>query len=241
MQEHIEISDSKEQIELHLNSLGSLNKRRTSAPRKPHDPPESAAGDAGEIVKISRETALSTADHDALLKIAEDRRNVIVCSGSISGKSVITSILTGMICRATNGQLIHAVLERYDRRFLLESGNLVPDPGMMKLRAALRKGALPECVGLVIDEVYTSSASHALLTAWNQGKIGVGTMTTQAPEKGECVGKLRVLEEFYTEPFSDAEIISIYKKAKPVIIKVIRPTVIKILGHVETIPDWVER
>ena len=173
-------------------------------------------------------------------QLVADRRNVLLCGGGGTGKSTLAAVLAGSCARARPGEVVHCVLEHYDSRVLKGANGIVPDPGGLELRVALRRGAMPACGGLVFDEIYTSSGAHSLLTAWRQGITGIGTLVASEPAQGDCLGQLALLAQSHPDGFSEAEVVRIYRAARPVIVRTVYPGLVECLGEPLATPSWLE-
>lgn len=181
------------------------------------------------------------ADLELLKQLVAERRNVLVCGGGGTGKSTVAALLAGRISAARPAERVFCVLERYDQGALGGAKGIVPDPGGVKLLAGLRRGALPECGCLVFDEIYTASGAHSVLEAWRRAVTGIGVLVAVAPEQGDCLGRLALLEEAQPDGFTRAEVLRIYRQARPVIVRTVYPGVIEECGDLAPVPPWMEQ
>lgn len=173
-------------------------------------------------------------------QLVSERRNVVICGGGGTGKSTLAAILAGRSAAARPGEAVHCVLEHYDGRALRGAEGIVTDPGGLGLRASLRRGLLPPCGCLVFDEIYTSSGAHSLLEAWRRGLTGIGALVVTEPEQGDCLGRLALLEESQPGGFSQAEVLGIYRRARPAIVRTVQPGVFEHCGDLLPTPPWLQ-
>ncbi|MHB1826774.1 MAG: hypothetical protein ACYCV6_03650 [Steroidobacteraceae bacterium] len=194
---------------------------------------------AGSMIQLG---ALSwrRRDLDLIEQLVAARRNVLLCGSGGTGKSAVAALLAGRIAAAHQGERVVCVLERYEQGALAGVEGVAPDPGAVRLFAAMRRGAFPPCGCLVFDEIYTSSGAHSLLEAWRRGVTGVGALVALAPEQGDCLGRLALLEESCPGGFTRAEVLRIYRAARPVILHMGRPGVIEMCGEPTLVPPWME-
>ena len=194
---------------------------------------------SGSVVRIG---ALSwrCKDLELIERLVAERRNVLICGGGGTGKSAVAALLAGRIAAARQGERVLCVLERYEHGALAGAEGVLADPGAVKLLAAMRKGAFPSCGCLVFDEIYTSSGAHSVLEAWRRGVPGVGALVALAPEQGDCLGRLALLEESHPAGFTRAEVLRIYRTARPVIVRAVHPGVIEKCGELTPVPAWME-
>ena len=195
---------------------------------------------AGEAVRGADGLLWRPQDLSLIQQLVAERRNVLLCGGGGTGKSTLAAVLAGGCAQARPGEAVHCVLEHYDSRVLKGAAGIVPDPGGLELRAALRRGAMPACGSLVFDEIYTSSGAHSLLVAWRQGITGVGTLVVSEPAQGDCLGRLALLAQSHPEGFSEAEVVRIYRAARPVILRTVYPGLVECLGEPLVAPSWLE-
>ena len=177
-------------------------------------------------------------DLELLDRLIAERRNVLICGGGLTGKSAVAAVLTGRIAAARPAERVLCVLERYPQSVIGDSPGIVPDPGALKLLAMLRRGAYPPCGSLIFDEIYTSSGAHSVLDAWRRGIMTVGTVAVSHPEQGDCLGRLALLETAYPNGFSREQVVEMYRTARPVIVRAVRPGLIEAGWNVTPIPSW---
>ena len=179
-------------------------------------------------------------DLELIDRLAAVGRNVLICGAGGTGKSALAALLAGRIARAQPQKHVLCVLERYDQEMLGEAEGVVPDPGALKLLAALRKGRFPACDGLVLDEIYTSSGAHGLLEAWRRGAIGVGTLRVSHPEHSDCLEWLAALDQARPPGFSCIEVRQIYRDANPVLVRAVHPGVFETCRELPAVPASAE-
>ena len=177
-------------------------------------------------------------DIELLDRLIAERRNVLVCGGGLTGKSTVAAVLASRIGAARPSEGVLCVLERYSQNVISEAPGIVPDPGALKLRAALRRCTYPPCGALVFDEIYTASGAHSVLEAWRRGITAVGTIVVSHPEQGDCLGRLALLETAYPNGFTREAVAGIYRAARPVIVRAMRPGLIESRGDVAPVPAW---
>jgi hypothetical protein len=177
-------------------------------------------------------------DLELIDRLIAERRNVLICGGGLTGKSAAAALLAGRIAAARPAERVLCVLERYPQSVIGDSPGIVPDPGALKLLAMLRRGAYPPCGSLIFDEIYTSSGAHSVLEAWHRGIMAVGTVAVAHPEQGDCLGRIALLETAYPNGFSREQVVEMYRTARPVIVRAVRPGVIEVGGDVTPIPSW---
>lgn len=173
-------------------------------------------------------------------QLVAERRNVLICGGGGTGKSTLAAVFAGRCATAYPAETVHCVLEHYDSRALKRLAAVRTDPGGLELRAGLRRGAMPVCGSLVFDEIYTSSGAHSLLAAWRCGITGIGSLVVREPGQGDCLGRLALLDQSHPDGFSDAEVVRIYRAARPVIVRTVYPGLIECLGELMMAPAWME-
>lgn len=226
-------------VEARLRELGVEPTRqlRQRAARAEKVPVERES--AGSVTRVG---ALSwrSKDLELIERLVAARRNVLICGGGGTGKSAVAALLAGRLAAARQGERVLCVLERYDHGALAGAEGVIPDPGAVKLFAALRMGAFPACGSLVFDEIYTSSGAHGVLEAWRRGVTGIGALVALQPEQGDCLGRLALLEEAHPDRFTRAEVMQIYRKARPVVVRAVHPGVIEHFGELPPTPPWME-
>ena len=229
-------------VEARLRGLGVEPARVSRRVHRRAAGAEKAAAECESTGSLIRVGALSwrCKDLELIDRLVAERRNVLVCGGGGRGKSAVAALLAGRIASARQGERVLCVLERYDHGALAGAEEVVPDPGAMKLLAALRKGAFPACGCLVFDEIYTSFGAHSLVEAWRRGVTGIGALGALQPEQGDCLGWLALLEEAHPNGFTRAEGMRIYRMARPVVVRAEHPGVIENCGELPPTPLWRE-
>ncbi len=195
---------------------------------------------AGEAVRGADGLLWRQQDLTLVEQLVSERRSVLICGSGGTGKSTLAAILAGRSAAARPGEAVHCVLEHYDSRALRGAAGIVSDPGGLDLRADVRRGAMPACGSLVFDEIYTSSGAHSLLAAWRHGITGIGTLVVREPGQGDCLGRLALLEQSQPDGFVEAEVVRIYRAARPVILRTVYPGLIECLGELLATPSWME-
>ena len=80
-----------------------------------------------------------------------------------------------------------------------------------------------------------------VLEAWRRAVTGIGVLVAVAPEQGDCLGRLALLEEAQPDGFTRAEVLRIYRQARPVIVRTVYPGVIEECGDLAPVPPWMEQ
>ena len=171
-------------------------------------------------------------------QLVTEERNVLLCGTGGTGKSTLAAVLAVRYAAARTGKQMHCVLEHYPAKVLEGATGITRDQGGFELRAALRRGALPACQGLVFDEIYTSTGAHSLLAAWRAGLTGIGTLVVSEPAQGDCLGRLALLEQAHPDGFAQDEVVHIYRSARPVIVRAMYPGLIESWQAGLPLPPW---